>query len=30
MVDGVLRAPGAPLPDEWRDVRLRMPVGMVT
>jgi hypothetical protein len=30
MVDGVLRAPGARLPDEWRDVRLRTPVGMVT
>jgi hypothetical protein len=30
MVDGVLRAPGAPLPDDWREVRLRTPVGMIT
>jgi hypothetical protein len=30
MVDNALRAPGAPPPDEWRDVRLRTPAGMVT
>lgn len=30
MADGVLQGPGAPLPLEWRDVRLRTPAGMVT
>ena len=30
MADNALRPPGAPLPDEWRDVRLRTPAGMVT
>jgi hypothetical protein len=30
MADNALRAPTAPLPDEWRDVRLRTPAGMVT
>jgi hypothetical protein len=30
MVDNALRRPGAPPPEEWRDVRLRTPAGMVT
>jgi hypothetical protein len=30
MADNVLRPPGAPPPEEWRDVRLRTPAGMVT
>ena len=30
MVDNVLKPTGAPLPDDWRDVRLRTPAGMVT
>jgi len=29
MVDGVLQGPGANVPVEWRDVRLRTPAGMV-
>jgi hypothetical protein len=29
MVDGVLQGPGATVPTEWRDVRLRTPAGMV-
>ncbi|MGH7268236.1 MAG: hypothetical protein ACREMB_25740 [Candidatus Rokuibacteriota bacterium] len=29
MVDSTLRAPTAPPPEEWRDVRLRTPAGMV-
>jgi hypothetical protein len=30
MADNALRAPGAPPPEDWRDVRLRTPAGMVT
>jgi hypothetical protein len=30
MVDDTLRPPAAPPPEEWRDVRLRTPAGMVT
>jgi len=30
MVDNVLQGPGAALPLEWRDVRLKTPAGMVT
>jgi hypothetical protein len=30
MADNALRPPGAPPPEEWRDVRLRTPAGMVT
>jgi hypothetical protein len=30
MADNALRPPAAPLPEEWRDVRLRTPAGMVT
>jgi hypothetical protein len=30
MVDDALRAPTAPPPEAWRDVRLRTPAGMVT
>jgi hypothetical protein len=30
MVDNALRPPAAPPPEEWRDVRLRTPAGMVT
>jgi hypothetical protein len=30
MVDNALRPAGAPPPEEWRDVRLRTPAGMVT
>jgi hypothetical protein len=30
MVDNALRPPGAPPPEDWRDVRLRTPAGMVT
>ncbi len=30
MVDGTLQAPAAPLPDAWREVRLKTPAGMVT
>ena len=29
VVDGVLQGPGATVPTEWRDVRLRTPAGMV-
>jgi hypothetical protein len=30
MVDGVLQMPGTIVPDTWRDVRLRFPVGTLT
>lgn len=30
MVDGQLQAPGARLPDAWRDVRLRTAAGTIT
>jgi hypothetical protein len=30
MADNALRPPTAPPPEEWRDVRLRTPAGMVT
>jgi hypothetical protein len=30
MADNALRAPTAPPPEDWRDVRLRTPGGMVT
>ena len=30
MIDGVLQMPGAVVPETWRDVRLRFPVGTVT
>lgn len=30
MVDNVLQGPGAMVPEEWRDVRLRTPAGTVT
>ena len=30
MVDSGLHAPGAPVPDGWRDVRLKTPAGAVT
>jgi hypothetical protein len=29
MVDGILQGPGAKMPVEWRDVRLRTPAGVV-
>jgi len=30
MVDGQLHAPGAAVPDGWRDVRLKTPAGMLS
>jgi hypothetical protein len=30
MVDGGLQSPRAPLPDEWREARLKTPAGMIT
>jgi len=30
MVDGALHAPSAPIPDGWRDVRLKTYAGAVT
>jgi hypothetical protein len=30
MVDNQLHAPDAPVPDGWRDVRLRTPAGMLS
>jgi hypothetical protein len=30
MIDGQLAAPNAPVPEAWRDLRLRTPAGMVT
>jgi hypothetical protein len=30
MIDGALAAPGTPIADGWRDVRLRTPAGTVT
>ncbi len=30
MVDGNLHAPGAPVRDDWRDVRLKLPAGTVS
>jgi hypothetical protein len=30
MVDNLLRDPGGPPPESWRDVRLKTPHGMVT
>ena len=30
MVDGVLQMPAAIVPETWRDLRLRFPVGTVT
>ena len=30
MIDGALVAPGAAVPDGWRELRLRTPAGMVT
>jgi hypothetical protein len=30
MVDGNLHAPNAPVKDDWRDVRLKLPAGMLS